>query len=406
VTPGYSPPEQYGQGHTDARTDIYALGATLYMMLTGINPVESPTRLTGVQLTGVRIQNALVTPATEQTIMRAMALDPKYRFQTASDFAAALSATPPTILNPPIPPTVVVTPPPPSTPTTNWWALIPIPLVCILVATLALFVAAVTLNANNNATATGRAEQTEVAVRVEATNEAYAAETSLTETAEAEVRATEAEADRLATGTARSELTAVAATQTAAARPTNTPRPTATLRVSRPTATPVVNATAPVGSNCSITVTGRFARLWEKYRSTLGCPFNASEKGISDAEQRFQGGHMFWRQDTDRYYVVYDAGGASGSWAVYSRATGGNCSESPPAGYWKPTSGFGDVWCTKLGGSTSTLGWALDHEYGFVSSQGIRVQDFQFGTIFQDSDGANRNLVYVLMRTGFAREAP
>ena len=30
VTPGYSPPEQYGQGRTDARSDVYALGATLY----------------------------------------------------------------------------------------------------------------------------------------------------------------------------------------------------------------------------------------------------------------------------------------------------------------------------------------------------------------------------------------
>ncbi|MBN1149006.1 MAG: serine/threonine protein kinase, partial [Anaerolineales bacterium] len=30
VTPGYSPPEQYGKGTTDARSDLYALGATLY----------------------------------------------------------------------------------------------------------------------------------------------------------------------------------------------------------------------------------------------------------------------------------------------------------------------------------------------------------------------------------------
>ncbi|MCZ7674264.1 MAG: protein kinase [Chloroflexi bacterium] len=37
VTPGYSPPEQYGQGNTDARTDVYALAATLYTMLTGMN---------------------------------------------------------------------------------------------------------------------------------------------------------------------------------------------------------------------------------------------------------------------------------------------------------------------------------------------------------------------------------
>jgi len=35
LTPGYAPPEQYGRGRTDARSDIYALGATLYKLLSG-----------------------------------------------------------------------------------------------------------------------------------------------------------------------------------------------------------------------------------------------------------------------------------------------------------------------------------------------------------------------------------
>lgn len=42
-TQGYAAPEQFGgQGQTDARTDIYCLGATMYHLLTGHNPSEPP----------------------------------------------------------------------------------------------------------------------------------------------------------------------------------------------------------------------------------------------------------------------------------------------------------------------------------------------------------------------------
>lgn len=41
VTPGYSPPEQYGSGKTDASSDVYALGATTYTLLTGEVPPAS-----------------------------------------------------------------------------------------------------------------------------------------------------------------------------------------------------------------------------------------------------------------------------------------------------------------------------------------------------------------------------
>ena len=45
LTPGFAPPEQYSTGHTDARTDVYALAATLYNLLTGQVPPDSVERL-------------------------------------------------------------------------------------------------------------------------------------------------------------------------------------------------------------------------------------------------------------------------------------------------------------------------------------------------------------------------
>ena len=46
VTPGYAPLEQYaGGGSTDARTDLYSLGATLYQLLTGVDPEDALDRV-------------------------------------------------------------------------------------------------------------------------------------------------------------------------------------------------------------------------------------------------------------------------------------------------------------------------------------------------------------------------
>jgi serine/threonine-protein kinase len=96
VTPGYSPPEQYGQGNTDARTDIYALGATLYHLLTGLEPPESVQRVIEDQLIPLSAANARVQEAMSNAVGKAMDLRPSGRYNSVKDFEGALK-TPKTI---------------------------------------------------------------------------------------------------------------------------------------------------------------------------------------------------------------------------------------------------------------------------------------------------------------------
>ena len=95
MTPGYSPPEQYGTARTDPRTDIYSLGATLYATLCGIIPEDGLARaMDNAQLTPLRKRNPKISRRLAAAIEKAMAIDPADRFQTAEDFKkAVLGAT-------------------------------------------------------------------------------------------------------------------------------------------------------------------------------------------------------------------------------------------------------------------------------------------------------------------------
>ncbi len=94
MTPGFSPPEQYGTGRTDPRTDIYSLGATLYAALTATVPEDALERAMGrTQLTPVRKRNPTVTTSTARAVEKALSIRPEERYQTASELAAALAAT-------------------------------------------------------------------------------------------------------------------------------------------------------------------------------------------------------------------------------------------------------------------------------------------------------------------------
>jgi len=91
MTPGYSPPEQYGTARTDPRTDIYSLGATLYATLCGIIPEDGLARaMDNAQLTPLRKRNSKISRRLAATIEKAMAVDPADRYQNAEDFKKAL----------------------------------------------------------------------------------------------------------------------------------------------------------------------------------------------------------------------------------------------------------------------------------------------------------------------------
>jgi eukaryotic-like serine/threonine-protein kinase len=90
LTPGYSPPEQYGKG-TNPRSDIYSLGATLYAILTGKIPEDGLARAVGsATLTPIRSYDSKISEKIASIIEKAMAVVPDNRYLKAEDFKNAL----------------------------------------------------------------------------------------------------------------------------------------------------------------------------------------------------------------------------------------------------------------------------------------------------------------------------
>lgn len=93
LTPGYAPPEQYQRkSRQGPYTDIYAMGAVLYEMVTGIKPDESVYRKIDDKMLPPDQVNANVPLNISNAIMRAMALPPEIRFQNVDQFNAALTS--------------------------------------------------------------------------------------------------------------------------------------------------------------------------------------------------------------------------------------------------------------------------------------------------------------------------
>lgn len=92
-TAAYTPLEQYGgdDTHTDTRTDVYALGATLYHLLTGRPPATARERfLRPAALVPPRELNSRISPGVERAIVQALELHPRDRPAAVDDLARAL----------------------------------------------------------------------------------------------------------------------------------------------------------------------------------------------------------------------------------------------------------------------------------------------------------------------------
>jgi len=78
-TPGYAPPEQY-QGNADARSDLYALAATIHHLVTNRDPRNYPP----FAYPSARSLNPKLSPALDQVLTKALTIDVNKRYQTAA----------------------------------------------------------------------------------------------------------------------------------------------------------------------------------------------------------------------------------------------------------------------------------------------------------------------------------
>ncbi len=454
-TPDYMSPEQIDskQGPLDGRSDIYSLGVMTYRMVTGARPFDGST--TDVLLAHLTRpaqpaseRNPQVPPSLDAVLSQAMAKNPAERTPSAGAFARALreavgeataigAATPPpgllrrggaTVIPALAADQIVATASqqrqsaaarPPRRRASAWPIL----------ALIALIIGGVLLGAlwsvqkfrgDNSAglTAQARTAQTygqtatvEVGTMLALLNAITPVPTAQspepTSTPAASPTAALADGTPPAATPAPEIPPTVPAPATArvvppTARPAPTAPPTtaptkAPLPATAVPPTPVPPTPVPVG--CLGPLTGAFGKLWRTepgVATALGCP--TADEFIGQASlQYFEGGMMFWWQQTDRIYVLY--GGAAGSWSRYANPNDPSYDqprESAPPGFIEPVRGFGTLWHT-IPGIRQSLGWGTSPEYPL---NGV-VQVFPNGLMFYSPALENRGAsIWVLTNNG------
>ena len=89
-SPPYMAPEQF-EGRAVFASDVYSLGVTMYQMMTGVLPYETPTPAEldqlrrGMLVSSARLKNPAIPPAIDEVILRALRADVATRYQRAED---------------------------------------------------------------------------------------------------------------------------------------------------------------------------------------------------------------------------------------------------------------------------------------------------------------------------------
>lgn len=84
-TKGYAAPEQFGKAQTDARTDIYSLGVTMYHLLTGKSPYEPPYQFVPVRQLVPELSHGI-----EYILNKCVQSEPADRYQTVDELVDEL----------------------------------------------------------------------------------------------------------------------------------------------------------------------------------------------------------------------------------------------------------------------------------------------------------------------------
>ncbi len=370
-TPQYMAPEQVRGLPVDHRADVYALGIVCYEMLTGQTPFSGDTATVLYKQAHeppppLSQFSPHVPPTMAAAVTRALAKNPDERFQSAGELATALSIS--------LAPTTVSarrptpTPSPPATRATgqkSWlgWVLGAgaLALVCLV-----LGVALALIGARGGTTPTPPP--------------GIAGNLSATPTVQVVVVTATSQETSPATGTPEPKVSptvepTVSVTPTPPPTETSAPTHTPTLTPRPPTATPTLTPTP----RCP-PVSGPFAGLWSSVQETLGCAVNQAQ-GTWMAEEFFERGVMYWRQDNDRHYALFNGDGwgtYANTWREGDPVYSCGPESSPPT----PLRGFGRVWCDHAS-VRNGLGNATTAERGFNGT----VQDFENGLILRTDDG-------------------